>query len=52
MGMDGGTLDSIATFRNKPKAKQPASESPLSFGKCSLPSEFIPNSVTGLVGDK
>lgn len=42
-GMGSNISDSIVVFRNKPKAKQPASGSPSSFGKCSLPSEFIPN---------
>lgn len=42
-GVDSNISDSIVVFRNKPKAKQPASGSPSSFGKCSLPSEFIPN---------
>lgn len=50
-GMDSNTLDSIVVFRNKPKAKQPASGSPSSFGKC----HFLVSSsqiVKGLVRNK
>lgn len=50
-GMDSNPSNSIVVFRNKPKAKQPASGSPSSFGKC----HFLVSSsqiVKGLVREK